>query len=415
MSPATHRARSPRQSTPGRRSRRAVGIAVPLGIVAAVFAGQTGVASGVQSWLFGAPSTSAKLTASLHTDTPATPTGSASPSTSQPPAGHGRRPVIRKITLVNGKSYGPVDGRVVLAAKVHAHGPVVFSLTGPATVKLPDRRAPYAVMLDAGRLTVGTYTVKVAPVRGKGHGKGLTATLVVVHRAKPSPTPTAPTSPAPAPTPTVTSPSPVKPSVPPSPAPTTSTPAPAPTKSTPVPAPTKSTPAPAPTKSTPAPAPTTSTPAPAPTKSTPAPAPTKSTPAPAPTSTGISAFAAEVVRLVNVERASNGCSALTAESRLTAAAQLHSEDMAAKNYFDHNSQDGRSPGARITAQGYKWRTWGENIAAGQQTPASVMSAWMNSSGHRANILNCTFTQIGVGVAKGGSYGIYWTQDFGTPA
>jgi uncharacterized protein YkwD len=363
---------------------------VPLGIVAAVFAGQTGVASGVQSWLFGAPSTSAKLTASLHTDTPATPTGSASPSTSQPPAGHGRRPVIRKITLVNGKSYGPV----------------VFSLTGPATVTLPDRRAPYAVMLDAGRLTAGTYTVKVAPVRGKGHGKGLTATLVVVHRAKPSPTPTAPTSPAPAPTPTVTSPSPVKPSVPPSPAPTTSTPAPAPTKSTPVPAPTKSTPAPAPTKSTPAPAPTTSTPAPA---------PTKSTPAPAPTSTGISAFAAEVVRLVNVERASNGCSALTAESRLTAAAQLHSEDMAAKNYFDHNSQDGRSPGARITAQGYKWRTWGENIAAGQQTPASVMSAWMNSSGHRANILNCTFTQIGVGVAKGGSYGIYWTQDFGTPA
>ncbi|MQY03345.1 CAP domain-containing protein [Actinomadura macrotermitis] len=121
-------------------------------------------------------------------------------------------------------------------------------------------------------------------------------------------------------------------------------------------------------------------------------------------------YASQVVTLVNAQRAKNGCRPLTVNAKLGRAAQAHSADMAARHYFDHTSKDGRSPGDRITAAGYRWITYGENIAMGQQTPASVMNAWMNSSGHRANILNCAFKEIGVGVALSG--GPYWTQDFG---
>jgi uncharacterized protein YkwD len=123
-------------------------------------------------------------------------------------------------------------------------------------------------------------------------------------------------------------------------------------------------------------------------------------------------MAAKVVRLVNVARAGAGCAALHVDSRLTTAAQLHSQDMAKRNYFSHTSLDGRSPWDRMRAQGYAYGS-GENIAAGYTTPEAVMKGWMNSSGHRANILNCSSKAIGVGVGKGGSYGIYWTQDFGT--
>ena len=80
------------------------------------------------------------------------------------------------------------------------------------------------------------------------------------------------------------------------------------------------------------------------------------------------------------------------------------------------SPDGRTPFDRMTAAGYRYSTAAENIAAGQRTPQDVMTAWMNSPGHRANILNCALRQIGVGYATGSSsqYGVYWTQDFGTP-
>ena len=121
--------------------------------------------------------------------------------------------------------------------------------------------------------------------------------------------------------------------------------------------------------------------------------------------------AAEVVRLVNLARATAGCGALRVDSRLTTAARLHSEDMALRNYFSHTSLDGRSPWDRLEAQGYTAGS-GENIAAGQSTPAAVMDAWMKSTGHRANILNCSSRAIGVGIGRGGSYGTYWTQDFG---
>jgi RNA polymerase sigma factor (sigma-70 family) len=120
---------------------------------------------------------------------------------------------------------------------------------------------------------------------------------------------------------------------------------------------------------------------------------------------------AQVVALVNKERAAAGCGPLTEDAQLEDAALAHSEDMAARDFFDHNNPDGVDPGARITAAGYRWSTYGENIAMGQPTPQAVMESWMNSPGHRANILNCSFKNIGVGVHKG-SGGPWWTQDFG---
>ncbi|MGW3666508.1 sigma-70 family RNA polymerase sigma factor [Streptomyces sp. NPDC005141] len=120
---------------------------------------------------------------------------------------------------------------------------------------------------------------------------------------------------------------------------------------------------------------------------------------------------AQVVALVNKERAAAGCGPLTEDAELEDAALAHSEDMAARDFFDHSNPDGADPGDRITAAGYRWSTYGENIAMGQQTPQAVMESWMNSPGHRANILNCSFKNIGVGVHKG-SGGPWWTQDFG---
>jgi uncharacterized protein YkwD len=121
--------------------------------------------------------------------------------------------------------------------------------------------------------------------------------------------------------------------------------------------------------------------------------------------------AAEVVRLVNVARAAAGCGVLRVDSRLTTAARLHSEDMARQGYFSHTSLDGRTPWDRMEAQGYAAGS-GENIAAGHATAAAVMDGWMNSPGHRANILDCASRAIGVGLGYGGAYGTYWTQDFG---
>lgn len=135
-----------------------------------------------------------------------------------------------------------------------------------------------------------------------------------------------------------------------------------------------------------------------------------STTAPAP----VSGAAAEVVRLTNIERQAKGCPALKVNAALTTSASRHSADMAQNDYFDHNSLDGRSPFDRMKAAGYSYSRAAENIAAGQPTAAAVVAGWMNSAGHRANILNCDLAEIGVGVAKGGHYGIYWTQNFGTP-
>ncbi|BCM72262.1 MULTISPECIES: sigma-70 family RNA polymerase sigma factor [Streptomyces] len=120
---------------------------------------------------------------------------------------------------------------------------------------------------------------------------------------------------------------------------------------------------------------------------------------------------AQVVALVNKERAAAGCGPVTEDPQLDRAAQGHSDDMAARGFFDHTDPDGDGPGERITAAGYRWSTYGENIAKGQQTPQAVMDSWMNSPGHRANILNCSFKNIGVGVHDGAG-GPWWTQAFG---
>jgi uncharacterized protein YkwD len=122
-----------------------------------------------------------------------------------------------------------------------------------------------------------------------------------------------------------------------------------------------------------------------------------------------------VIKLTNRERAKSGCKPLKSNSLLKSAAQAHSGDMAKKDYFSHTGKDGRSPFDRMTDAGYSYTAAAENIAAGQRTPADVVKGWMNSAGHKKNILNCTYTEIGVGYAKGGSYGTYWTQNFGKPA
>ena len=150
-------------------------------------------------------------------------------------------------------------------------------------------------------------------------------------------------------------------------------------------------------------------------RSTPKPTPKttpKPVPKPVPKPPSGSGVAGQVLSLVNSERAKAGCGAVRANSALQRAAQGHSADMAAKDYFSHTSKDGRTFADRIRAAGYEGGTIGENIAAGQSTASSVMRSWMASSGHKANILNCSFTALGVGYAKGGSYGHYWTQDFG---
>ncbi|GAA3564759.1 hypothetical protein GCM10022419_051770 [Nonomuraea rosea] len=129
-----------------------------------------------------------------------------------------------------------------------------------------------------------------------------------------------------------------------------------------------------------------------------------------PASNGGFSSAAEtaVVKLTNEARAKKGCRPLVHDAKLHLAAERHSADMAANNYFDHNSRDGRTFDKRIKAAGFSFRLAGENIAKGQPTAASVVKAWLNSPGHRANIMNCSFTHIGVGHAAKGPT---WTQDF----
>ena len=145
----------------------------------------------------------------------------------------------------------------------------------------------------------------------------------------------------------------------------------------------------------------------------PSPKPTTAAATTKPAPAGNSSYEAQVVTLTNQERAKAGCPALTVDSRLTSAARGHSQDMANRNYFDHNTPEGVTPWTRITNAGYHFSSAAENIAEGQATPDAVMTAWMNSSGHRANILNCNLHNIGVGLAYNAKHTPYWTQDFGS--
>jgi uncharacterized repeat protein (TIGR02543 family) len=127
-----------------------------------------------------------------------------------------------------------------------------------------------------------------------------------------------------------------------------------------------------------------------------------------------SAFETDILTLVNQERSAQHLHSLSWDTELHDAARGHSVDMAANNYFSHTSQDGRTFSDRIQAAGYQYNTAGENIAAGYSTPEAAMNGWMNSSGHRANILNSSYCDLGVGYAydSGSTYDHYWTQDFG---
>lgn len=116
----------------------------------------------------------------------------------------------------------------------------------------------------------------------------------------------------------------------------------------------------------------------------------------------------EVIRLVNEIRVKNGLKALTADWELSRVARYKSQDMKENKYFSHTSPVYGSPFDMIKNFGISYRTAGENIAKGQTSPQAVVNAWMNSSGHRADILNSSYTRIGVGYVAEGKY---WTQMF----
>lgn len=115
------------------------------------------------------------------------------------------------------------------------------------------------------------------------------------------------------------------------------------------------------------------------------------------------AFENEVIRLVNEQRSKNGLKPLTANWELSRVARYKSQDMVDNRYFSHTSPTYGTPFQMIRVFGLTYRTAGENIAYGQRTPQTVVNAWMNSSGHRANILNASYTQIGVGYVSSGHY------------
>lgn len=138
----------------------------------------------------------------------------------------------------------------------------------------------------------------------------------------------------------------------------------------------------------------------------------------------------QVLALINQRRRNNGCSTdLVISSKLKQAADRHSADMALHDFFSHTGSDGSSMVDRIVQTGYNYSTLAENIAAGYSTPQQVVDGWMNSDGHRANILNCNLRETGIGYyyqsndqpnvkssagKASGPYFYYWTQDFGTP-
>ncbi|MGW1537831.1 CAP domain-containing protein [Streptomyces aureus] len=127
---------------------------------------------------------------------------------------------------------------------------------------------------------------------------------------------------------------------------------------------------------------------------------------------GLDGWRRKVVALTNTERARAGLAPLTAEATLTTAAQAHCADMVARDFYAHTSPEGGQPWDRAAAAGFTLGAIGENIACGQRSPAEVVQGWMDSPGHRANILKRDFTHIGIGLAGGSSAGMYWTQLFG---
>lgn len=125
---------------------------------------------------------------------------------------------------------------------------------------------------------------------------------------------------------------------------------------------------------------------------------------------------------MNAQRQANGCATpLVSNQKLWNAAQRFSYHLASNAYLSHTGKDGSTMVSRVEAEGYLWSWLAENVAAGYSTPTSVMNAWMGSAGHRANILNCNLTEVGVGYYnifpdpnQATNYRFYWVVDFGTP-
>jgi uncharacterized protein YkwD len=130
--------------------------------------------------------------------------------------------------------------------------------------------------------------------------------------------------------------------------------------------------------------------------------------APPTSSPGFGTFEQQVFDLTNQQRAQFGLAPLTLNLTLNDVAEKHSQDMATRNYFSHQGLNGSQPWDRMRAEGYNYSRAAENIAFGQPTPQDVVTGWMNSAGHRRNILDPNLKDLGVGYYNG-----YWTQNFGT--
>lgn len=137
-------------------------------------------------------------------------------------------------------------------------------------------------------------------------------------------------------------------------------------------------------------------------------------PAPAPQTGSLDPLLVRVFELTNIERAKVGLAPLTINAQLNEAAQFHSNDMAARKTLTHYGPNGESPGDRIAATGYSFRMWAENAAMGYRSAESVMKGWMNSPGHKANILRANVSEIGLGLAYTPAGTPYWTQVFAEP-
>ena len=133
-----------------------------------------------------------------------------------------------------------------------------------------------------------------------------------------------------------------------------------------------------------------------------------------PDTQSLAAHEQQVFALVNKERSNRGLPLLKLNTELSRVARFKSQDMIDKKYFSHTSPTYGSPFDMMQSFGLKFSAGGENIAYGQKTASEVMNSWMNSSGHRANILSQAYTQIGIGVAKTASGTLYWTQMFMNP-
>jgi len=157
--------------------------------------------------------------------------------------------------------------------------------------------------------------------------------------------------------------------------------------------------------------------APTSTSTKPAGTPTTSTTTTEPQGGGSSGYESEVLRLTNAERSKAGCGPLSADSSLVESSGAHAEDMVDRHFFDHTNPDGENPFERMGDAGFKGSAMAENIAMGYGSPAEVVAGWMQSEGHKRNILNCGYNKLGVGYDPGRIKAGYaagsWVQNFGT--